>query len=659
MRRKLGGSRFATPPSGGIGGRTTMVVVIVLAIFCAQHAETTVGSLNDLAEVAERDQDLGQVSEIQADPDNEQVSVDSEEEELSPVPESVTCYHKIVENSDSEQTLFENFIDEANIAMVKLNHTTSISTMALGRSKELESDVAKEKAVLDEHQAKYKKEHFSALNVYELARVALNKYNDLRKEASTDDTRSAEAMTAYLKYKDLMLKAKDDAEAAGVDPNDSQDFKQYEEMSNRYLGQYKGLQTGIKEKLAESNVQNTKYQELSAKYKKVGEDLKLTDEELIKAQKVWEAVDHKYQLQQAKYEHAVSESEEARKEQLEKHAKAMLHKEKWESLKADAKRVHEKYNVFNDKVKQLGQLKVDTVQKLVKFRKMVFKFTEGSKEAARLAEESMKKKDEFREKYEVAEMAQKVFSEAYSNGGCGMMPHQVEAKKERARALTKAKQDVEQAVNVADEELLAAQEMRDEADAEEEKKTLRTEDADLRESQYDVGDAVIPATEKVKPEVKLFRSAYDNILSHAPSFMKIEKGSGVGSYTLPQAADRGSSRRLLKETEETQETPSVPAAQKTLCEHDREIGTVDWHASKHSKELMEMHQKKEADQRKKSASMMSGAESAKHVLKSVQLKLKETSSSVERAMQLRSEPCGPGSAEEDWAGNMGSEGVKN
>lgn len=56
-------------------------------------------------------------------------------------------------------------------------------------------------------QQQYDKDHIAALSTYELARQALNRYNDLKKKGEDDVTLSQEEMAAYLKYKEMSLKA--------------------------------------------------------------------------------------------------------------------------------------------------------------------------------------------------------------------------------------------------------------------------------------------------------------------------------------------------------------------------------------------------------------------------------------------------------------------
>jgi len=542
----------------------------------------------------------------------------------------VVCLSKVESQSTAEQTSYESFEDATRISNDKLKHFAAVKKIALGRMKNVEGDVVRDRAAKDEWKAKYKKEHMAAINVYELARSVLNQYNDMRKSASLNDARSQEAMAAYLKYKDMAIKAKDDAKSAAK----SAALKQYQRMSAQYLKQYQSLQDKIKEELSNADVRMKKYKELSAQYKKLGIELKVTDTKVTGATKKYNDSNDKLRTQKAKYTHAAEQTKAASQQHAANAAKAAKHKEKWQTLKAESLRIKKKLKFFSEKARDYGKQKTALVAKLVKYRGMAFKFKEGAQEHLQKAEDEMKMRERYKDKYEAAKAAMEVYSASFKNGGCGLLPHQIAQLKAHKAKREKLKAQAAEAVQTAEEELKSAQEMREEAEAENTagtKQTSKKQGRELREAkESDSSQPKVLATEDAF-SLKASNAVGGSLLEQPPT-LRMEMG----------APDLSAASSLLQVGEDKENR------RKSACDNDREVGTANFNAAEENKLFMERHGRAEEKHRKTSAQMKNGALSARNVLASVKLKLSVATKHEEKALQLRAAPCSALSAEEDW-----------
>jgi len=554
----------------------------------------------DALEVAQLGEGVG-LKEA-ADPEEDALAA------LPQVPDDIECYHELVEKVKEITNRLADEKDHMHTESVKFNHTSEVKETSLHKVQKLETDIVKLRAAMDESKEAYKKEHLAALSTYELARSSLNKYNDFKKKAEDETTRSQEDMAAYLKYKELALTATEDGDDANV--------ARYQRMSDKYLESYQGLETSIKTHLKNAKDANQQYQALSTQYEEAGKEVKALEVTAEQNTKSYESTNTELEHQKAVYDQAVQDSAAAQESYEEMANKVKLSTQELEDGHTEVIVTNRKFHDADKKLKALEDESNSATAKMSKYREISFQLETKAKN---LGEEATKQEalaDQYAEKWGAATKASKAFSDGYELGGCGILPHQLAAKKARKAEVHKAKQAAGMAVQLAMDELSAADKIRKAAT------TAATKESTAADELLGEGDA---PEYKVRFEEFVNQFHTHNRESFAAEDPKVKEHHRIHAA----AAHRGMIVLLQQDSEEKDDQ----------CEQMKETATTNLHAMEEAGMQKDHHTAAGKLARKKQQSNLSGVTSTAVILKNLETRVANLKAEVKAVTEKRQHPC--------------------
>jgi len=540
---------------------------------------------------------------------------------LPPVPEDVECYQALVEKVAETSKRLVELEDRAHVAMVKFNHTSELKETSVVAVAKLEKDAVEQKATMDETKQQYDKDHVAALSTYELARQALNRYNDLKKKGEDDVTLSQEEMAAYLKYKEMSLKAAEEGK--------DEDTKRYQTMSNEHLGRYKNLESSIKESLDAAQGANTNYQKLSGKYDEVSKGVAALEVAVTHKTKEFETTNDELEHQKAIYDQAVEDSTEATAEFQETQHKVTQTKDTLQEVQTDQIVANTKFHAIDKKIKRLKSDEEASTSKMGKYREISFQFETKAKKMGEQATEQAARFKMLKEKHRVAQSATQAFSQAYEHAGCGVIPHEAAARAQKAAQMEEAKDAAGMAFQLAEEELKKAKKLRDAAmadAAEEAKETTAAKETRMAARRLLFVDA---------PHELRLRELSGQIYNHAV-------GKHIQSSTHVMRWMHAKRLRMAQDGLVILLQESISdSKQESVCDHTKQLGTLDFNAMEEAATERDRHQALEKEYRRKEASNLSGITSTSVILKNLESKVGNLKSEIAITNEVRKNPCDP------------------
>lgn len=460
-------------------------------------------------------------------------------------------------------------------------------------------------------QESYKKEHMAALSTYELARSSLNKYNDFKKQSEDDSTRSQEDMAAYLKYKELALTA--------TEQGDEDNAARYQQMSDKYLESYKGLEASVKKHLTKAKEANEQYQTLSTQYEEAGKEVKALEVAAEQNTKTYETTDTELEHQKAIYDQAVQDSTDAQERYEEMKNKVKLSSQELEDARTEQIVTNRKFHDADKKLKELQDETTVATTKMSKYREISFQLETKAKNFGEAATMHEARAEEYTQKWSAASKASKAFSESYELAGCGVLPHMKAAKKARLAGLHKAKQTAGMAVQLATDELAAAAKLT-KAATEESKSTNKM-----------LGETIAPEY-KVRFQEFVDRFHTHNRLSIAATDPELKKQHSKHAA----AAQQGLIVLLQQETDEKEDK----------CQHMEQVATTDLHATEEAGMEKDHYTAAAKAARKKQQSNLSGVTSTAVIIKNLETRISNLKAEVKAVAAKRAHPCvGPSTKE--------------
>jgi len=539
---------------------------------------------------------------------------------LPAVPEDVECYHALVEKVDETVKALAELEDRAHVAMVKYNHTSELKESSVVAVAKLEQVVVDQKAAMDEIKKAYEKDHIAALSVYELARGALNRYNDLKKQGEDDATLSQEEMAAYLKYKEMALKATEEGK--------KENTKRYESMSEEHLATYKKLEKSIKKHLDNAKEANTDYQKLSDKYDDASKTVSALEVEVTHKTKEYEATDAELEHQKAIYTQAVDDSTLATAEFQEVQHKVTQTKNRLKDTQAEQLVANTRFHGIDKKLKRLKVQEEGAISKMGKYREIAFQFETKAKKMGEQAASESHMFQTLREKHKVMESVTQAFSLAYEHAGCGVMPHEAAARAQQATEMETEKEATGMAFQLADEQLEKAKKLRDAA---------------MADAAEDAKEAAAQKEASMGSRKLLTTETHEQRLVHLSAKIR-HHAAGKHKQASTRTLRRLHAKHMLLAQQGVvnllqQSTSDDKGETVAVCEQTKQLGSLDFNAMEEAALERDRHKGLEMDYRKKEASNLSGITSTSVILKNLETKVANVKAQVTITAELRKNPC--------------------
>eukprot|EP00658_Telonema_sp_P-2_P059282 TRINITY_DN4809_c0_g1_i4.p1 TRINITY_DN4809_c0_g1~~TRINITY_DN4809_c0_g1_i4.p1 ORF type:complete len:634 (-),score=259.99 TRINITY_DN4809_c0_g1_i4:238-2139(-) len=428
---------------------------------------------------------------------------------------------------------------------------------------------------------------------YEMAKMALHKYTDLKKKAEDESTRAHEKMAAYLKYKELMLKSADEGDDAKA--------AQYERMSNKYLESYKDLESSIQTHGTNAKAANDEYQRLSAEYEAGGKDVEALKTAAAEASKVYRKSEGLLEKEKTIYQQASQDKRDAQAKAEEVHHQGKLEAELLALRTSKAMRVNQRFQGSDKQTRMLKSKIAVNTEKIARYREISFELQTKSKHYRQEALAHDRLVAQYNEKLEASTAASKVFADAYEDAGCGTLPHRLAQRLIERQHLTEARQEAAMAMDLAEEELDSAKLIRDAA--------LRQKGKNSRL----LGETDIPK----------YRILYEEFMD------KFEKSKG--STKRPNLIE--SAKRDVLVLLQSSETANKG------CEHTKQVGQLNFHIKEAAAMQRDHHKDAAKLMREKEESNLSGISSTAIIVRNLKAKNVYLKTQLEAVLKVRLDPC--------------------
>jgi hypothetical protein len=460
---------------------------------------------------------------------------------------------------------------------------------SLLRVNELQIEVAHNVGIFAEWKAEFQKEHTGALNLFYLARAEYDKYIELQKQASQNDARAQEEMTAYLAYKDFALRAPDNQTAVN--------------KSQTSLLKYNELRGDVKRDVRIAEEEMVKYHKLSQEYQQFGVELKGLKSNIHETNATANRTANLLKSAKAEFDR---HSQACAKAFVDFNSSFFVARSLKQKLGVKAEHLehsNRKWAAYNKLVQHYGNLKAGAFEGVAAVRADRNKAAQEFKKATGKWAKHKAERAVAETKHTAAKEAEDAFASTFNNNGCGLVPSQMAEKKEQQRALEAARKEARAATKAATEAFEAAEKVQNEINGYEEDE----EDEEGKKDEEDKED-------KEDPDSKTSRKLLST------DALGLSVGSNVTSD--PVSDD---------------------------CDLDLQMNTLNYEVAQRLGQTIATHEEAETKYSGMAANMTEKVKVAEAALQNLEPKAEKLRIRHDLALELRAAPCSTLTVDQEWS----------